>query len=213
MIVKPLLPACSMAGSHGRRAVVLYLNTSIANCRPRKTEALSRVSDKAESSFGLTAPPQHENMGPHGLYVCSPPLFNISSSTIKSIMSFLSPCRAALLQSSRRASRVSTANRSLLATQWYQQRNASTKHPKGFAPPTQDDLEELRERTVEFARREIPQDVAQAVDHTNEFPNDMWKKMGEAGFLGITADEDYGGLAMGYQAHCTVMEELSRASG
>lgn len=41
----------------------------------------------------------------------------------------------------------------------------------------------------------------------------MWKKMGEAGFLGITADEDYGGLAMGYQAHCTVMEELSRASG
>jgi isovaleryl-CoA dehydrogenase len=31
--------------------------------------------------------------------------------------------------------------------------------------------------------------------------------------LGITADEDYGGLAMGYQAHCTVMEELSRASG
>ena len=128
-------------------------------------------------------------------------------------MSFLSPCRAALLQSSRRTSRVSTANRSLLATQWYQQRNASTKHPKGFAPPTQDDLEELRERTVEFARREIPQDVAQAVDHTNEFPNDMWKKMGEAGFLGITADEDYGGLAMGYQAHCTVMKELSRASG
>ncbi len=32
-------------------------------------------------------------------------------------------------------------------------------------------------------------------------------------FLGITADEDYGGLAMGYQAHCVVMEELSRASG
>jgi isovaleryl-CoA dehydrogenase len=128
-------------------------------------------------------------------------------------MSFLSPCRAALLQSSRRTSRISTANRSLLATQWYQQRHASSKHPKGFAPPTQDDLEELRERTVEFARREIPQDVAQAVDHTNEFPNDMWRKMGEAGFLGITADEDYGGLAMGYQAHCTVMEELSRASG
>ena len=32
-------------------------------------------------------------------------------------------------------------------------------------------------------------------------------------FLGITADEDYGGLAMGYQAHCVVLEELSRASG
>jgi isovaleryl-CoA dehydrogenase len=41
----------------------------------------------------------------------------------------------------------------------------------------------------------------------------MWQKMGEAGFLGITADEEYGGLAMGYQAHCVVMEEISRASG
>ena len=34
-----------------------------------------------------------------------------------------------------------------------------------------------------------------------------------ASFLGITADEDYGGLAMGYQAHCIVMEEISKASG
>lgn len=41
----------------------------------------------------------------------------------------------------------------------------------------------------------------------------MWRKFGEAGFLGITADEEYGGLAMGYQAHCVVMEEMSRASG
>lgn len=127
-------------------------------------------------------------------------------------MSFLSPCRAALLQSTR-LPRVSTVKRSALAAQWYQQRHASTKHPKGFAPPSQDDLEELRERTIEFARREITQEVAQSVDHSNEFPNDMWQKLGEAGFLGITADEDYGGLAMGYQAHCTVMEELSRASG
>ncbi len=41
----------------------------------------------------------------------------------------------------------------------------------------------------------------------------MWQKLGEAGFLGLTADEDYGGLGMGYQAHCVVLEELSRASG
>jgi isovaleryl-CoA dehydrogenase len=41
----------------------------------------------------------------------------------------------------------------------------------------------------------------------------MWMKLGEAGFLGMTADEEYGGLAMGYQAHCVVMEEISRASG
>lgn len=55
--------------------------------------------------------------------------------------------------------------------------------------------------------------MAQRTDHDNVFPHDMWQKMGEGGFLGITADEEYGGLAMGYQAHCTVMEELSRASG
>lgn len=32
-------------------------------------------------------------------------------------------------------------------------------------------------------------------------------------FLGVTANEEYGGLGMGYQAHCVVMEEISRASG
>jgi isovaleryl-CoA dehydrogenase len=41
----------------------------------------------------------------------------------------------------------------------------------------------------------------------------MWKKLGDAGFLGMTADEEYGGLGMGYQAHCIVLEEISRASG
>ena len=40
----------------------------------------------------------------------------------------------------------------------------------------------------------------------------MWKKLGDAGFRGITAEEEYGGLDLGYQAHCVVMEELSRAS-
>jgi isovaleryl-CoA dehydrogenase len=63
------------------------------------------------------------------------------------------------------------------------------------------------------AGREIPEDLALKTDRDNEFPNEMWRKFGEAGFLGITADEAYGGLGMGYQAHCVVMEELSRASG
>ncbi|GAB1205994.1 hypothetical protein APSETT445_004675 [Aspergillus pseudonomiae] len=61
--------------------------------------------------------------------------------------------------------------------------------------------------------REITEEVAAKTDAQNEFPAEMWKKLGDAGFLGITANEDYGGLAMGYQAHCIVMEELSRASG
>jgi isovaleryl-CoA dehydrogenase len=91
--------------------------------------------------------------------------------------------------------------------------SSKSKHPKGFEPPTAADLFELRERTQEFTRREITPEVASNTDKSNSFPNDMWAKLGEAGFLGITADEDVGGLAMGYQAHCVVMEEISRASG
>lgn len=94
-----------------------------------------------------------------------------------------------------------------------QQRHASSKHPKGFEAPSQADLDELRERVQEFTRREIPEEVASKTDKSNAFPNEMWQKLGDAGFLGITADEDVGGLAMGYQAHCVVMEEISRASG
>ncbi|KAI9811981.1 MAG: hypothetical protein M1832_000646 [Thelocarpon impressellum] len=93
------------------------------------------------------------------------------------------------------------------------QRCASTKLPKGFIPPTSDDLTELRERVQEFTRREIREELALRTDQSNEFPSEMWGKLGQAGFLGITAEEDYGGLAMGYQAHCIVMEEISRASG
>lgn len=97
-----------------------------------------------------------------------------------------------------------------------QRRHASTthpKHPQGFEPPTSDDLAELRERVQDFVRRELTEEVAGSVDRTNNFPADMWAKLGDAGLLGITADDEYGGLALGYQAHCVVMEELSRASG
>ncbi|KAE8442607.1 hypothetical protein EG329_003030 [Mollisiaceae sp. DMI_Dod_QoI] len=95
----------------------------------------------------------------------------------------------------------------------FQCRHASSKHPKGFEPPSSSDLTELRERVQEFTRREITEEVASHTDTSNAFPNEMWQKLGDAGFLGITADEDVGGLAMGYQAHCVVMEEISRASG
>lgn len=89
---------------------------------------------------------------------------------------------------------------------------AISKHPQGFSPPTNQDLEVLRGTVQEFVKREISPEVAHRVDTSNEFPSGMWAKLGEAGFLGPTADEEYGGLAMGYQAHAIIMEELSRAS-
>ncbi|OLN96411.1 Isovaleryl-CoA dehydrogenase, mitochondrial [Colletotrichum chlorophyti] len=100
-----------------------------------------------------------------------------------------------------------------LAAPALQTRHHSSKHPKGFEAPSQADLAELRERVQDFTRREITEEVAANTDKSNAFPNEMWQKLGEAGFLGMTADEDVGGLAMGYQAHCVVMEEISRASG
>lgn len=91
--------------------------------------------------------------------------------------------------------------------------HSTNKHPQGFEAPAAEELDELRERVQEFTRREVSEEVAAHTDKTNAFPNDMWKKLGDAGLLGITADVDVGGLGMGYQAHCVVMEELSRASG
>lgn len=114
----------------------------------------------------------------------------------------------------KRAARPATSLlRAQVAVPLTQSRNHSNKHPEGFTPPTQSDLYELRERVQEFTRREIPEEVAAKTDKSNEFPNEMWKKFGDAGLLGITVDESVGGMGMGYQAHAIVMEELSRASG
>ncbi|KAI9202226.1 acyl-CoA dehydrogenase/oxidase [Polychytrium aggregatum] len=74
------------------------------------------------------------------------------------------------------------------------------------------ELAELREVVHDFAQKELAP-RAEQIDKQNAFPMDMWKKLGEMGFLGITAPEEYGGQDMGYFAHTLVMEELSRASG
>src|ERR1700704_1506645 len=69
----------------------------------------------------------------------------------------------------------------------------------------------LRETVQDFARKEIAPRAAE-IDHTNEFPPDLWPKLGKLGLLGITVEEDYGGSMMGYLAHILAMEEISRAS-
>ena len=65
----------------------------------------------------------------------------------------------------------------------------------------------LRDSVRSFAADEIAP-RAEEIDESNEFPADLWKKMGDLGVLGITADEAYGGAAMGYVEHVVAMEEI-----
>ena len=74
-----------------------------------------------------------------------------------------------------------------------------------------EEIDMLRETVRRFADAEIAP-LAAEIDRSNEFPNHLWRKMGELGVLGITVEEEYGGAAMGYLAHTVVMEEISRAS-
>ena len=69
----------------------------------------------------------------------------------------------------------------------------------------------IRESTARFAR-EVIAPVAAEVDETNAFPRELWPRMGELGLHGITVEEDYGGLGLGYMEHVVAMEEVSRAS-
>jgi isovaleryl-CoA dehydrogenase len=69
----------------------------------------------------------------------------------------------------------------------------------------------LRDTVYQFASREIAPRAA-SIDQDNQFPSDLWSKMGDLGLLGITTPEQYGGSNMGYLAHAIAMEEISRAS-
>ncbi|KAF8517589.1 acyl-CoA dehydrogenase NM domain-like protein [Hysterangium stoloniferum] len=68
---------------------------------------------------------------------------------------------------------------------------------------------EFRNAVTEFAQREVAPRAAD-IDKSNNFPMDLWEKMGS---MGVTVAEEYGGLASGYLQHTLAMEELSRASG
>ncbi len=74
-----------------------------------------------------------------------------------------------------------------------------------------DDIDALRDAVRAFAAAEIAPRAAE-IDRSDQFPMDLWKKMGDLGVLGITVAEEYGGSGMGYLAHMVAMEEISRAS-
>jgi len=69
----------------------------------------------------------------------------------------------------------------------------------------------VRETVRTFALKEVAP-RAQEIDQKDEFPKDLWPKLGKLGLLGITVPEDEGGSGMGYLEHVIVMEEISRAS-
>ena len=69
----------------------------------------------------------------------------------------------------------------------------------------------LRDSVRSFASDEIAP-RAEDIDRDNDFPADLWGKMGDLGLLGITVDEEFGGAGMGYLEHVVAMEEISRAS-
>lgn len=74
-----------------------------------------------------------------------------------------------------------------------------------------EDIDLLRDTVRRFADEEITPRAAH-IDESNEFPLDLWPKLGELGLLGITVPEEYGGSGMSYLAHVVAMEEISRAS-
>ncbi|WP_431855434.1 isovaleryl-CoA dehydrogenase [Azospirillum sp.] len=69
----------------------------------------------------------------------------------------------------------------------------------------------LRDSVRSFAADEIAPRAAD-IDRENDFPADLWRKMGDLGILGVTVEEEYGGAGMGYLEHVVAMEEISRAS-
>src|ERR1700730_13311290 len=69
----------------------------------------------------------------------------------------------------------------------------------------------IRETVRDFSTHEIAP-RADEIDRSNQFPRDLWPKLGALGLHGITVEEEYGGSGLGYLEHCIAMEEISRAS-
>lgn len=86
-----------------------------------------------------------------------------------------------------------------------------TVHYPSLSFNLSDDMNVLRDAVRQFCLAEIEPRAAE-IDRSNDFPSDLWQKLGTMGLLGITVDPQYGGTDLGYLAHVIAMEEISRAS-
>jgi isovaleryl-CoA dehydrogenase len=82
---------------------------------------------------------------------------------------------------------------------------------RGFDFALGEDVDALRETVARFSADQIAP-RADEIDRQNEFPRDLWPRLGDLGVLGVTVAEEYGGAGLGYLAHCVAMEEISRGS-
>src|SRR5512138_3998046 len=83
--------------------------------------------------------------------------------------------------------------------------------PKMFNFDLGETADAIRETVHDFSSNEIAPRAAE-IDRTNQFPRDLWPKIGALGLHGITVEEEYGGAGLGYLEHCLAVEEMSRAS-
>ncbi|MFG1432216.1 isovaleryl-CoA dehydrogenase [Xanthobacter sp. V2C-8] len=83
--------------------------------------------------------------------------------------------------------------------------------PAGFDFDLGETADMLRESVRNFSDAEIAPRAAE-IDRTNQFPRDLWPKLGALGLHGITVEEEYGGSGLGYLEHVIAVEEISRAS-
>jgi len=80
-----------------------------------------------------------------------------------------------------------------------------------FDTSINEELDVLRDSIQKFVAVELSPRAAD-IDRNNEFPMDMWRKLGDMGLLGMTIPEEYGGTGLGYLAHVVAVEEISRGS-
>jgi isovaleryl-CoA dehydrogenase len=69
----------------------------------------------------------------------------------------------------------------------------------------------IRDSTQRFATDRIAP-LAAEIDRDDRFPIELWPEMGELGLHGITVEEEWGGLGLGYLEHVVAQEEVARAS-